>query len=359
MLERRPGAADVTHITLSVLCLGLLIGATFWVLSPFLVPILWATIVTVTAWPSFLRLEQLLGRRRGLAVALITVLVLLAVFVPVAAAVVTIIRNAQNITTELKSLQSIALPAPPGWVESIPLVGDRLARQWRAFDALGPEERAAAVSPFLQDALQWFIARAGSVGAMLLQFLLTTIISAVLFAQGEDVRDGILLFSKRLAGQQGYDAAILAGKAIRGVVLGVAGTALLQTTIGGLGLLITGVPVAAFLTAVTLILCLAQLGPLLVLVPAVVWLYWSGRTGAAVLLAIIAIVAGAIDNVVRPLLIKRGVDLPLVLIFAGVIGGLVAFGIIGLFVGPVVLAVARTLLWAWMDDKAVPHDDAI
>src|SRR5580765_8804888 len=101
MLERRPGAADVTHITLSVLCLGLLIGATFWVLSPFLVPILWATIVTVTAWPSFLRLEQLLGRRRGLAVALITVLVLLAVFVPVAAAVVTIISNAQNITTEL------------------------------------------------------------------------------------------------------------------------------------------------------------------------------------------------------------------------------------------------------------------
>jgi len=346
MTERRP--ADVTHTKLSVLFLGLLIGSTFWVLSPFLVPILWATIVTVTAWPSFLRLETALGRRRGLAVATITILVLLAVFVPVTAAVVTIIRNAQNITGELKSLQSIALPAPPSWIENVPLVGERIVLRWRAFDALGPDERAAAVSPFLQDALQWFISKAGSVGAMLLQFLLTTIIAAVLFAQGEDVRDGILQFSKRLAGRQGYDVAILAAKAIRGVVLGVAGTALLQTMIAGLGLLVTGVPFAAFLTAVTLILCLAQLGPLLVLVPAIVWLYWSGQTGAAIVLVVAALVSGTIDNVVRPLLIKRGVDLPLVLIFAGVIGGLVAFGIIGLFVGPVVLAVARTLLHAWM-----------
>jgi predicted PurR-regulated permease PerM len=352
MIERRTGPSDVTHTTLSVLFLGLLIGATFWVISPFLVPILWATIVTVTAWPAFLRLETLLGRRRGLAVALITVLVLLAVFVPVAGAVVTIIRNAQSITDELKSLQSISLPAPPSWIERIPIVGEKIVGQWKAFDALGPEERAAAVSPFLQEALQWFIAKAGSVGAMLLQFLLTTIISAVLFGNGEDVRDAILRFSRRLAGQQGYDTALLAGKAIRGVVLGVLGTALLQTTIAGLGLLVTGVPFAAFLTAVILILCLAQLGPLLVLVPVVVWLYWSDHVGAAIVLVVAALVSGTIDNVLRPLLIKRGVDMPLVFIFAGVIGGLVAFGIIGLFVGPVVLAVARTLLQAWIVEDA-------
>jgi predicted PurR-regulated permease PerM len=122
-----------------------------------------------------------------------------------------------------------------------------------------------------------------------------------------------------------------------------------QTAIGGAGLFISGVPAASLLTAVTLFLCLAQLGPLLVLIPAVAWLFWSGQTVAGTVLAVIAVASGTLDNIVRPLLIKRGADLPLVLIFAGVLGGLVAFGVVGLFVGPVVLAVAYTLLNRWID----------
>src|SRR5262249_44527211 len=147
-------------------------------------------------------------------------------------------------------------------------------------------------------------------------------------------------FATRLGGRQGHDAAVLAARTIRGVVFGVVGTALIQAAIGGAGLFIVGIPAASLLTAVMLFLCLSQLGPLLVLVPAIIWLFWSGRTFAATALLVIALVAGAFDNVVRPLLIKRGADLPLVLIFAGVIGGLIAFGIIGLFIGPVVLGVA-------------------
>ena len=131
-------------------------------------------------------------------------------------------------------------------------------------------------------------------------------------------------------------------------MLGVVVTALIQAAIGGAGLFIAGLPAAALLTAVMLFLCLAQLGPMLVLVPAVIWLYWSGANIAATTLLVITVIAGALDNVVRPWLIKRGANLPLVLIFAGVIGGLIAFGIVGLFIGPVVLTVAYTLLGAWV-----------
>ena len=124
--------------------------------------------------------------------------------------------------------------------------------------------------------------------------------------------------------------------------------ALMQSAIGGFGLLISGIPAAGLLTAVMLFLCLAQLGPVLVLVPAVIWLFWSGQTGWGTFMVIVTVIDGAFDNVVRPVLIKRGADVPLVLIFAGVIGGLLAIGIMGLFIGPVVLTVAFTLLGRWM-----------
>jgi predicted PurR-regulated permease PerM len=215
---------------------------------------------------------------------------------------------------------------------------------------MSPEERSAALAPYVQSALQWFAAKAGSVGSMLLQFVLTTIITAIVLARGETVRDGILRFARRLAGQQGYDAAIRAAQAIRGVVLGVVVTALVQSAIGGAGLAISGIPAAPLLAAVMLFLCLAQLGPLPVLAPAVIWLYWSGQSGLGTLLLILGVVAMALDNVVRPLLIRRGASLPLLLIFTGVIGGLIAMGIIGLFIGPVVLTVAYTLLVKWVAD---------
>jgi predicted PurR-regulated permease PerM len=182
----------------------------------------------------------------------------------------------------------------------------------------------------------------------MIQFLLTTIIAAIMYAKGEVIRSGVLSFARRLAGPQGEEVTILAAKAIRGVALGVVLTALIQTALGGVGLFITGVPAAALLTAVMFMLCLAQIGPALVLVPAVIWLYWTGSTLWGTILLIFTILALTIDNVVRPVLIKKGADLPLLLIFAGVIGGLIAFGIIGLFIGPVVLAVTYTLLKVWV-----------
>jgi len=344
--QRSPG--DITHATLLVLFIALLGVLTFWVLSPFLTALLWAVVVCIAIWPIVLRLQAFLGGRRWAAVVIMTAAILLAVFVPVTLALVTIVHNAQNITTEIKSFESVTLPLPPPWLERVPFGGDRAAAEWSRFVALDAQQRSAEVTPYVQTALQWFVFQAGSVGRILIQFLLAAVISAIGFAKGEGVRDGILAFAGRLGGQRGRDTATLAGRTIRGVVLGVVVTALIQSAIAGFGLFMTGVPAAGLLTAVVLFLCLAQLGPLLVVVPAVVWLFWSGSAVSGMTLLVIGVIAGVLDNIVRPVLIKRGADLPLLLIFAGVIGGLIAFGIIGLFIGPVVLSVAYTLLATWV-----------
>jgi predicted PurR-regulated permease PerM len=188
----------------------------------------------------------------------------------------------------------------------------------------------------------------GGIGTFALQALLTIIIATILYTRGETAREALIRFGRRLAGDRGEGIVLLAGRAIRAVALGVVVTALVQTTLAGIGLALAGVPFAGLLTAITLLLCIAQIGPILVLVPAIVWLFYNGSTVTATLFLVWSIVVGALDNVLRPILIRRGANLPLLLIFAGVIGGLVAFGIVGLFIGPMALAIAYTLLGEWI-----------
>lgn len=342
---------DLTHTTLSVLFIGILIASCFWIMRPFLMSLVWASVIVVATWPAFERLQARLGGRRAPAVAAMAAAILLVILIPTTFAVVTIVGNVDDITAQVRSLSMFSLSAPPAWVGSLPLVGGRLSASWREFAALSADERTAVVLPYAKAAVQWFMAQAGSVGMTLIHFLLTVILSMILYAQGHVVREGVLTFARRLAGRQGEEAAILAGKAVRGVVLGVVVTALVQAGIAGIGLFVTGVPAAGLLMAVTVMLCLAQIGPFLVLVPAVIWLYWSGSPGAGTVLIVFTVVSGTIDNFVRPFLIKKGADLPLLLIFAGVIGGLLAFGIIGLFIGPVMLAVTYTLLKDWVNGE--------
>ena len=356
MRPKLPMPRDITHTTLAVLFIGVLIAASFWILSPFLISIIWAGVIVIATWPILEKLEARVAKKRGLTVAIMTVAILLIVLVPVTLAVLTIVGNAENIAARVRSLVSFNISSPPQWLERIPLKGEKLAAQWREFAALSPEERSSLVTPYAQPVMQWFVAKAGSFGMTMLQFLLTTIIAAIMYAKGEVVRSGVLSFARRLAGPRGEDVAVLAAKAVRGVALGIVLTALIQTALGGAGLFITGVPAAALLTAVMFMLCLAQIGPALVLVPAVIWLYWTDSALWGTILLIFTIIALTIDNVVRPVLIKKGADLPLLLIFAGVIGGLIAFGIIGLFIGPVVLAVTYTLLKIWVT-SSVQEDE--
>jgi len=172
-----------------------------------------------------------------------------------------------------------------------------------------------------------------------------------MYAGGETAAAGIRKFARRFAGQRGEDVVLLASRAIRGVALGVVVTALVQAFLGGIGVAIAGVPFASVLTAAMLLLCLAQVGPTLVLLPATLWTFYTGDNVWGTVLAIWTVIVGTIDNFIRPVLIKQGADLPLLLIFAGVIGGLVSMGLLGIFVGPVVLAVAYTLAEAWVNEQ--------
>ena len=217
-------------------------------------------------------------------------------------------------------------------------------------DAAGATGIVAKVTPYAADTGKWVLAQVGGIGGMLIQFLLVVTIAAILYSGGESGARLARRFGRRLAGERGENSIILAGQAIRGVALGVGVTAIVQTVLGGIGLAVAGLPFASLLSAVMLMLCIAQIGPMLILLPAVGWMYWSGDTGWATALLVWSLIVGSLDNFLRPMLIKRGADLPLLLIFAGVIGGMLSFGLIGIFVGPVVLAVTYTLTLAWIED---------
>ena len=343
---------DVTRTTLQVLSIGILICAVAWIIRPFLISIIWAGIIVVTTWPILLALQARLKNKRWLGVTIMTATILLVVVVPLLLAISSIIKGADDAYAWVKSLSTFTVPPPPEWLRDIPLAGPRLADFWSQLALKGPEELFTYLAPYAQKILTWFAGQAGSLGMMVLQFFLTVIIAAILYAKGEATSAGIDSFACRLAGQQGVAVMHLAGKAIRGVALGVVVTAIVQAAVGGIGLVITGVAAAALLTGVMFMLCLAQIGPGLVLIPALIWVYWKDGALWGTILLVFAVLALTLDNFVRPVLIKKGADLPLVMIFAGVIGGLIAFGIIGLFIGPVVLAVAHTLLKAWVSGGA-------
>lgn len=187
---------------------------------------------------------------------------------------------------------------------------------------------------------------------MALHFLLTVIIAAILYANGEVAARGLLAFARRINREHGEGSVHLAGQAVRGVALGVVLTALVEAAIGALGLWLAGVPYPGVLVALIFIFAVAQLGPLLVMIPIVIWVFWSGSIGWGIGLVVVTVLAVLVDNILKPVLIQRGIkDLPLLVIIAGVIGGMVSFGVMGLFIGPVILAVTYTLLIAWINEK--------
>lgn len=350
--ETRHAAApqDLTRIILGVLSVLLLIVGSLFILRPFAGALVWATTLVVTTWPVLKSLEARMGGRRGPAVAVMTATMLLLLIVPLWAALATLIASAGQVSALARNLAETGLPEPPGWLSALPLVGERVQAAWARAAASGPEGFAAKLAPHLGEAFRWLLGRLGSLGGTIVQFLLVVVLSAVLYSRGETAARSVRRFFRRVAGDRGDNAVVLAGRAIRGVALGIGVTAIIQTLLGSLGLVLAGVPFVAILTAVMLLLCIAQVGPALVLFPAVAWMYWKGDATWATVLLAWSVVVTLLDNFLRPVLIRKGADLPLLLVVAGVIGGLLAFGLVGIFVGPVVLAVAYTLLDSWVED---------
>jgi len=342
-------SSDIPRIVLFVLVIGMLLVGSVWTLLPFLSGLIWATTIAVATWPTLLQLQRLTWGRRWPAVVIMTLLVLMVFIVPFALAISALLDAAYHSPTVLNDFLTHGLGPPPTWLANIPVLGEGLVERWQAIADGGPEALAAAVQPYAGSAAGWAIAATGGIGSTIVLILLTLVLLAILYAQGETAARGVFAVAHRLGGETGERTVRLAGQAIRSVALGVVVTALIQALLAGVGLWLCGVPHAALLTAVAFILGIAQLGPLLVLAPSVVWLFWTGSTGWALALLIWSLPVGTLDNIIRPILIRRGVQLPLLLIIAGVIGGLISFGVVGLFVGPVVLAATYTLTKDWVE----------
>ena len=343
---------DLTRVVLNVLFIGGLIAASFWILRPFIGPTIWAIMIVVPSWGAMLWIQKHAGGRRWVAVTVMSLLLLLVLIVPLSAAIGTIVTNVDEISGWAQRVREFHLPPPPAWLSDIPLVGARAAEMWQEVVDNGPEVMREKIAPYGRNLMTWFVGEIGSFGVLFVQFVLTVIASAILFVYGEGAAEWALRFGARLGGERGEAAMRLAGQAIRGVARGVVVTAVVQTAVGGIGLVIAGVPFAAILTAIMFLLAVAQIGAALVLVVPTIWLYWSGSPGWGTFLLVVTVIAATLDNFLRPILIRQGAaDLPLLLIFIGVIGGLVAFGLIGIFIGPLVLAVTHTLLNAWVYDE--------
>lgn len=339
---------DLTRNTLGVLFLVLLAFASLWILRPFLLPTVWAATVVISTWPLLLAVQARLWGKRWLAVSVMVAMLLLVFLIPASAAVAVVLANTDSIAAVGTHLREMELPQPPEWVSDLPMIGESIAAGWARLASAGPQGLGSQVAPYAAQLGGWLLEQLGRFGMLLVDFFLTALLAGILYARGEVAGAAVRRFAGRLAGPRGEEATDLAGRAIRSVALGVVLTALLQALVGGIGLAIAGVPVVGLLTGLMFLFAVAQIGAGPVMAIATIGLFIDGQTGSGVLLAVWTVVVASMDNVVRPLLIRRGAHLPLLLIFAGVLGGLVAFGVIGIFVGPVLLAVTYTLLGAWV-----------
>jgi predicted PurR-regulated permease PerM len=347
-----PSERDLTRGTLAVLFILGLTTASFWILSPFLPALLWATTIVISTWPLMMRVQRWLGGRRGFATTAMVIAIALAVGAPIFFGVTATINGVGALHDWVKDLPNKPLPTLPAWLTGLPLVGARAQDAWTRLMAGGGEGLRAQLTGNTDDIAKWLLGRIGGLVSMLVQLLVTLLIAAMLYAGGERIGAGVLRFARRLGGGAAEEAARLAALSVRGVALGVVLTAVIQTVLAGAGMLIAGAPRPGLLTAGVFVTCLAQIGPTPVMLVGVLALFSKGHTLAATLLMVWMLFCGTIDNFIRPFLIKRSVDLPFILIFSGVIGGLLAFGVVGLFIGPVVLAAGRTLLDRWISGDA-------
>lgn len=340
---------------LAVAGIAVLLVAAFWVVRPFLVAATWAAAIVVVTWPALLGLQARLRGSRTAAISVAIVLLLLLVAVPLTLAVATIVVNAGDLASRVTAFVTLDVTTPPAWLAHLPLVGDRLGNAWRELAATGGGAAWNRLAPYGATLIGWLAGRIGNFGYQTLQFALTLVLAAFIYARGEALAAGVVQLARRLWGEKGAELVDLTARSVRGVALGVVMAAAIQSVLAGIGLAVAGVPFAGVLTALLFLLCLAQVGMLVFLIPAVVWVFWSGATGAGALLLVWSVATALLDQFLRPLLVSRHARLPALLIFVGVVGGLVAFGLLGIFVGPVVLAVAYTLLSAWLrDDPPVP-----
>jgi predicted PurR-regulated permease PerM len=329
-------------VLLAVLAIGCML-----VLRPFFTAVCFALILVVATWPAFARLRHLLGERKTLAALLMVTLATLVFVVPPALVASSIDYNVAGTIRLVLDLAQHGIPPPPTWVSEVDVIGPEVYARWQVLAAGGPEaaERIQAFTTFVR---QHLIDAGLGLGNAIVQLIIAMVTAFVLYRDGAAARSGLVAAGRRIAGDHAPRLLRVGYATIIGVVYGVLGTALAQALLILIGLWLAGIPGALLLGLLLFVLALVPFGPLLIWGPAAVWLYLDGAIGWAIFVAIWSIVAGLLtDNVLRPYLISRGSDLPLILILFGVVGGAVAFGLLGLFLGPTLLAVGYELIREW------------
>jgi len=347
-----PSAARRTELVSNALMLtvvGALGYAVLAVLRPFLPAILWAMIIVVATWPLMLRVQRLLGGRRGLAVAVMSSGLFVVIVAPVGWLLGTLIARLPELRDLANRVFTGPWPSPPAWLSRLPY-GSHLVDAWQQAAQRTSDQWAASIKPYISDVALWLSHHLGTLGGITLDFVLMLVLVVVYYQHGEALAGRIQKFAQRIGGTRGLESMQLAAQAMRAIAAGVIVTALVEAILSGLGLWVAGVPGAGVLTSVIFVLCVMQIGAMPVLVPAVLWLIYQDHIGWAVVLGAWTALMSAGDGLLRSWLIQRGARLSFMLILGGVLGGLLAFGIAGIFIGPVLLAVAQRISESWMDE---------
>ena len=328
---------------LTLLAVGCLV-----VLRPFLSAILWALILSFSTWPIYIRLLGVLRDRQTLASALMTLGVALVLVAPLAFLGATLADHVAGVIEVVRVLLDEGLPEAPPWLGNIPLFGSDLLNEWQ--DLAGSEaDFRAAVDPYVAQARSWALRSGANIGEGVIELTLSVLICFFFYRDGRDAAAHLYSGVRRVAGDRAQHLLDVAGSTIKGVVYGIMGTAFAQGMLAGIGFWVAGVPGALLLGFVTFVLSLVPMGPPLVWIPATLWLFYTGDMGWGIFMALWGFfVISSIDNIIKPWLISRENRLPILLVFLGVIGGVLSFGFVGIFIGPTLLAVGFTLLQEWI-----------
>ncbi len=326
--------------------LGLVFYWSLLLVRPFITIVIWSVVLTVALYPAFDWMSVRLGGRRRLAAVLITILSLLVVIGPATWLALGLVESIRMIV-ERFDVSALAIPAPSNKVKDWPLIGNQVYNFW---DLASTNLKAALaeIVPHLKPVGSSLLGIAANAGTGMLKFFAAIIVAGFLFAPAPSIVDAVNKFLRRLVPARGEEFANLAGATIRAVSRGVIGISALQALLAGIGLMIAGVPAANLITSAVLILGIIQVGPSIILFPVVIWSWMTMEPATALLFTAYMVPVNLLDNVLKPLVMGRGLKTPMLVILIGVLGGTLAYGIIGLFLGPIVLAVIWELLVAWI-----------
>ncbi len=321
------------------------------VLRPFVSAILWAAVLCFATWPLHELFLKWLRGRRNLAAALMTALLSLVLIAPFLVVGLTFTENVRSAMAWIGSQEQIPLPPPPTWVESIPLVGQRISASWSDLTA-DTMSAIARLRPHFEQAGLWLLRHSLDVAAGVFQLIMSVLIAFFFYRDGEGLvvrlREGV----QRISGDYAQHLMTVVKTTVRSVVYGVIGTGLAQGLVAGIGFALARVPSPMLLAVFTFFLSFVPVGPPILWIGASIWLFAKGKLGWGIFMAAYGLFAiSGVDNVVKPIIISRGSKLPFVVMFIGVLGGVATFGFIGIFIGPTLLAVGFSLVQEILDQR--------